>query len=735
MAGSITMALHTAKDGLLAMQSALGTVSQNVANVNTPGYSRKIQHLETRVVAGSGAGVQLSEVRRSIDEGLLKDVRGESAVLAYGTTKLNFYERIQDLFGQPGDNTSISHMMNTLSTSLESLSASPNRSVEQNNFILNSVEMVSKLEDMSIEIQELRLQADLELAASVDEVNAHISNIADLNDKIIRNQTTSNDVTDLKDRRDIALNELSKLIDIQYFERQSGEVAVFTKAGRVLVDSDATSLTHVPAASVGPQTTHAEGNFNGIFVSSEVSAEDITNDIQGGKIKGLIDIRDGFLNDMQREIDELAQTLKDTVNQVHNAGTSVPGRTSMTGTRTFIENPTTSTYDQTVTISGQVRFMLSDADGNQLSTATLDSAEIMGGNGPHTISDLVSGIDTWLANEGYGGATVQIDSEGKLDINMNSNSVYFNIMDEDPSNQGTQQDATITFDGTGQGQGNETVEGFSNFFGLNDYFVTNTKRDMWETNITSPSAKMTAGTLYFHDETSGVGAGNEVGTLSVQPGWDLQDFADAINNDSTLNQTFTAAVIPEGNGQRLRISHNEGEEIFIGDAGGSTLTNIGLHESEIGISQTVKVRSDIQEAPGLVSTARMHFDSSIGASGGEYRILDTDNTNVLAMSEAFKTPQSFDAAGNLVVRNQTLADYATNIVGDISSVTQSLDSSNTTQKRLVDSLTSKSDNIKGVNLDEELSQLILFEQAYSASARVISTIKEMFDTLENAVGR
>lgn len=735
MAGSITMALHTAKDGLLAMQSALGTVSQNVANVNTPGYSRKIQHLETRVVAGSGAGVQLSEVRRSIDEGLLKDVRRENGELYTSESQLSYYQRIEELFGAPGDNTSIAHMMNTLSTSLEGLSKSPNRSVEQGEFILAAVDMTEQLESMSREIQELRLQSDVELAEVVSEINDHLSEIADLNDKIIRNQTVSNDVTDLKDKRDIALNELSKLIDIQYFERSSGEVAVFTQGGNVLVDSDAVSISHVAAASVGPATTHAEGNFNGIFLSENVSSEDITTNILGGKAKGLIEIRDGFLNDIQREMDELAQVLKDTVNQVHNAGTSVPGRSSMTGTRTFIETSGTGTYDQTITISGQVRLLLSDSDGNQLSTATLDSAEIMGGNGPHTITDLATGIDTWLSNEGYASATVAVNSEGKFEINMNNSSVYFNIYEESTTTAGTQENATITFDGTGQSLGSETHEGFSSFFGLNDFFVTGQVNNTFESDILSNTATMTTGTLYFHDQTSGAGAGNEIGSLTIQPGWSLEEMAAAINDNSTLNTRITADVIPEGSGHRLRISHNSGEELYIGSTPTSALNNIGWHPSEIGMSQSLSVRSDIEAAPGLISTAQVQFDSDIGASGGEYRILDTDNTNVLAMVNAFTSPQDFDAAGRLIVRNQSLTDYSTNIIGEVASATNSLNTSNETQQRLVDSLSAKSDNIKGVNLDEELSQLILFEQAYSASARIISTIKEMFDTLESAVGR
>ncbi len=77
MTGSLTLALRTAQSGLLVNQSALNAVANNIANVNSEGYSRKIVNTESRVVNGTGAGVQLSALTRQIDEGLLKSLRLE----------------------------------------------------------------------------------------------------------------------------------------------------------------------------------------------------------------------------------------------------------------------------------------------------------------------------------------------------------------------------------------------------------------------------------------------------------------------------------------------------------------------------------------------------------------------------------------------------------------------------------------------------------------------------------
>ena len=99
MVGNLTGALRTAQSGLLTNQSALEAVANNIANVNTEGYSRKDIKMEARVVSGNGAGVQLAEVRRVIDEGLLKNLRSESGTYEMYSSQGIFFERLQEMFG------------------------------------------------------------------------------------------------------------------------------------------------------------------------------------------------------------------------------------------------------------------------------------------------------------------------------------------------------------------------------------------------------------------------------------------------------------------------------------------------------------------------------------------------------------------------------------------------------------------------------------------------------------
>ena len=106
-AGTITLALRTAQSGLLTAQATLDKVANNIANVNTPGYSRKVVTSETRVLAGVGSGVQIGTVVRKIDEGLLRSLRLSISDFNKLDIQSDYFDRTQELFRAPADNDSL----------------------------------------------------------------------------------------------------------------------------------------------------------------------------------------------------------------------------------------------------------------------------------------------------------------------------------------------------------------------------------------------------------------------------------------------------------------------------------------------------------------------------------------------------------------------------------------------------------------------------------------------------
>jgi flagellar hook-associated protein 1 FlgK len=171
MSGDLTLALRTAQSGLLANQAALGAVANNVSNVNTEGYSRQVVNLEHRVVAGKSAGVQLAALTRRIDEGLMKSFRVEAGALNAISVQQTFFQRTQQLFGSPGDNTSLSHTLGNLAQALQSLAATPEGALEQREMVRRADDVAIQFRSMSDTIQDLRLEADQRIGQAVSEIN------------------------------------------------------------------------------------------------------------------------------------------------------------------------------------------------------------------------------------------------------------------------------------------------------------------------------------------------------------------------------------------------------------------------------------------------------------------------------------------------------------------------------------------------------------------------------------
>ncbi len=733
--GDITLALRTAQSGLLTNQQALNTVSNNVANVNTVGYSRKIINYKSVAVAGVGAGVRISDITRQIDEGLLKSLRIENGELNTHAVQEDYYARIQEMFGSPGDNDSVAHLMESFNEAVELLAAAPEKSLEAAELVRRAQDVLNKLRDMGKTIQELRQQTDTQIAEEVSNINTITAKIDQLNDDIIANSSVGNDTTDLKDQRDLELDKLSKIVDIRYFSRSDGDVVVFTKGGRTLVDTVPPTVSHTAASSVSATSTHDEGDIAGIYVGTAVASNDITDEIVEGNLKGLIELRDTVLPNLQAELDQLSATMRDIFNQVHNRGTSFPGEQSFSGTRIFIR-PT----EQTMTLDSggdDVKLVLFDSNGDQQAVTTLDtimqSASFGSGaqaaNGPWTISEVAATIEDWLQTNGASGATAAIGTDGTFQIALNTTTLNLAFRDETATTNGsTLADAVITYDANGDTFTDETVSGFSYFFGLNDFFVDTRTDNMWESNIVSSTLTTPASTqnLTFRDST-----GTLTGSpLAVPASTSLTDLAALITNNVT---NITATVITEGDGARLRISHDNGSSITVTQGNGETiLTELGLHVSNAALASVLSVRSDIVTTPANIATAQVQWNADLGASG-EYYVSKADDTNIQVLATTMQSATSFKQAGVLATLSQTFAGYAAEILSTNASLASVNERERESQESLVTSLQFKSDSTRGVNLDQEMSDLLVFEQAFSAAARVISVIQSMIDALERAV--
>lgn len=355
---SLTTTLYTALSGLQANQSALRVVSNNIANVNTIGYTRKIADPQSRVIAGQGAGVQLGAIHRNVDAALAAELRNATTGLKGLELKQQFFERMQDMFGSLGSNSSVGTMISDFSNRLAALSTNPESVSLRLDAVTSGVRMAQRFNAMSRDTQQLRFEADNQITDAINAVNADLATIQDLNHQITQAKLRNLPTGDLEDQRDLALSRISEKMDVTTFARENGEITVFTRSGRTLLDGQPQLLSHAAVSGMQAATTYP-GAIDGI----DLGGNDITADFRSGRIASLIELRDRTLPDLTAQTNQLATALRDEINRIHNQGTGLPAAATLTGSR-----PQTGTA---ASYTGPVTVALMNADGTVAFSGTL----------------------------------------------------------------------------------------------------------------------------------------------------------------------------------------------------------------------------------------------------------------------------------------------------------------------------------------------------------------------------
>lgn len=413
----LSVALSNALSGLNVNQQAMATLSQNIANVNTPGYSRQIANQSAIYLDGAGAGVSIESITRKVDEYILRAVRSQNASVGQTSAISDLADRIQLLLGKPGENNSIDSAVTSFFSALQSLASTPQDTTLRQTAVNSGVNLALQIQQLASGLQDLQLQADQNIGSAVGTINNLLRNIQDLNGQINNSAALGKSVAGLEDQRDGLVKELSGYIDIHTYTRDNGAMNISTNSGASLLDDSLYRLSYVPAASAAffssglpLQSLRIErldttGRVIGspvTLATSDVPAE-VTTTLSGGSLSGWLDMRDNQLPDIISQLDMLASTLRDQVNALHNAGTPYPGAASYTGTRLL------SAQDLTQW-SGSARIALLDANGQPVTSPyndesfgvtpmTLDLGTLNGGfgSGSPTVQSIINAINDYYS--------------------------------------------------------------------------------------------------------------------------------------------------------------------------------------------------------------------------------------------------------------------------------------------------------------------------------------------------
>ena len=682
---SLSIALQNAISGLQLNSRSLDVTAQNIANVNTEGYSRKIVQQQAVTVAGQGAGVEITAISRIVNEYMIKDLRNTMSEFGNVSVREAYFQRMQDMFGTLSSDSSVAFEMAELAADFLALADTPENVSLRTTLVERARLLTQQINALASSIENLRVEVDRGIADAVTVINTQLTLVQDLNLQIAQGLALGQKVGELQDQRDLALNKIAEKMDIQHFTRDNGEVVVLTKQGRALIDRTTMTLSHTPISGSDPLITLAGGAIAGIVLNGA----DITAEITQGEIAGLVALRDQILPNLHSQFQELTTQLHDQINQVHNQGTAFPGQASVTGTRTVAAGDPPGW-------SGDFRVAVTDTNG-----VVVDTTDIAMG-GIATVNDFVTALNAITD------VTASIDSAGKISITIaNGNRISFNEMT-----------SSVTL-------GNGTV-GVSQFLGLNDFFVSGNDYDAYASayQASSTTALGASGNL-----TISGAFGSAV--IAYTAGNSIADIAAAINGNGTLSTAgVTATVHTDGSGYRLRITDSGGDNMFFSDSG-TLVSALDIKVRNPGVTATFAVRTDLANDPSLIS--RGTLSDAAGLAIGDIGLSVGDKSTVQAIANRFNDNLTFAASNQLAGSSASLSQYATEILALNAAQSNAASDNLASRQILLENLKLKTASISGVNLDEEMAHLITLENAYAASARVITVTQTLFQLLQNMV--
>ncbi len=298
-------ALSIATSSLANINRQMAVVSQNVANVNTPGYAAEIGTQSSATAGGEGLGVRSGPAIRDVDAMLQAELFSQNATVAGLQTQQSALQAIDAAQGTPGQGTDIASLLGNLQQQFSTLLTSPDSAPQQSQVVSTAQTLAQGINALSDAYTTQRQTAEDNIVSEVSTLNTTLGTIGDLSDKIIALKATGQSTADLENQRDAALANLSQLVDIKVLQQSNGDVLVATSAGLVLPIHGVTNPFSVAGANVQPDAYYPGGGISGVMLGGS----DVTSQLQGGQIGANIALRDTTLPTDQAELDEFAQNL------------------------------------------------------------------------------------------------------------------------------------------------------------------------------------------------------------------------------------------------------------------------------------------------------------------------------------------------------------------------------------------------------------------------------------------
>ncbi|WP_462379137.1 flagellar hook-associated protein FlgK [Pseudomonas sp. Marseille-QA0892] len=659
--------------GLRTTQTSLTVTGHNIANVNTAGYSRQEAVQQTNIAQFSGAGYigsgsQTVDVRRLASDFLTSQLRTANSQNAELQAFKSQISQLDGLLSDP--NTGITPAMQKFFATLQTASQDPSSIPAREAVLAQADGLAQSFNTLYDQLDKQNTLINQQLGALTGQINSLATSVGSLNDAIARTKSAGADPNDLIDQRDQAIKQLSGMIGVQVVNQDAGQVNLFTGSGQPLVVGTSVSQLSAVAGSDDPSRYQ-------IMLNSGGSSQNITPQVSGGEVGGLLAYRDTALDQSYNTLGQLAITVSDTVNKQLGQGLDLSG------------------------LAGKPLFK----DINDTQAAAM---RVLGRTGnTSTVSGSLSITDTSkLTSSDY---RLAFDGTSYTARRTGDNAEI--IVTPDPLDP-----TVLRFADTAGGDQGFTVK-LSATPATGDVFTLQpSRRGAGQIDNTSLDASQ----LAFAAAAKATSTTNNRGTgVITQP---AQVSGPAPISADTLKGLFTSS------GQTL--TYDAATKTF-GVPPGATLAYVSPSTSGLVEGQANTLRLSVGSGP---SAYTFEFNvSGIPQTGDSFNVGFnvggvSDNRNV----QALVALQTKSTIGGYGTTGATYNQAYGGLVERVGSLTAQVRVNSSASEAVLKQTQDNRDSLAAVNLDEEAAKLIQFQQYYGASAQVIQVARSLFDTLISA---
>lgn len=325
--GKIHGMMDIGKRSMMNSQTALQTVSHNIANKTTEGYSRQRVDQTTAPAVSEGhlqigMGSRAAQVTRVNNPFLDKQLQGATREMGFLNGQAETMGRVEQVFNEQ-QNKSLNQYISDFFNAFRELSNNPESTTSRTIVKETAEALVKDFKRVDEQLTTIQKDTDFQIEAHVGEINSMTKEIANLNEKIAGIELSGANANDERDRRDLLVKKLNEMIDVRVAEGDAGMINVSTAGNALLVTGFSQTALK---AKTDPSSLHMEVYAEGLAGAQDIK---ISERIKGGMVGGLLSVRDKTITGVRDRMDEIAHTMAQEVNKAHVLGFDRSGRVGL----------------------------------------------------------------------------------------------------------------------------------------------------------------------------------------------------------------------------------------------------------------------------------------------------------------------------------------------------------------------------------------------------------------------